>query len=133
MPALDFTLSSPSVQENGTGYDLTEDTLRKVIPLYLPSPDDAFNPYASPLLAPDLTGLPPAHIMSSQYDPIRDDGSRYAQALNAAGVPAQFSLQLGHIHASSAFTRVMQSARNWRDEALAVLLRVHSRRPTVSE
>lgn len=125
VPALDFTLASPSLLENATGYDLTLDTIRKLVPLYLPSPDDATNPYASPLLAPDLSGLPPAYIMSSEFDPLRDEGSRYAEALTAAGVPAQFSLQLGHVHASSAFTKVMQSARDWRDEALTVLLRAN--------
>jgi acetyl esterase len=130
VPALDLTLASPSLQENGTGYDLTLDAIRELAALYLPSSDDATNPYASPLLAPDLSGLPPAYIMSSEFDPLRDDGARYAEALTAAGVPAQFSLQLGHIHASSAFTKVMQSARDWRDEALTVLLRANRRPAT---
>ena len=49
----------------------------------------------------------------------------YAQALNEAGVPATFTLGHGHIHVSPAFTKVMASARAWRDEAVAVLRRAH--------
>lgn len=121
VPALDLTLSSPSVRRNATGYGLTEQTLRLCRRLYLPAESDATNPYASPLLAEDLTRLPSAHIMSAEYDPIADDGERYAERLTEAGVPATFSLQLGHIHGSSAFTKVMASARAWREEGLQAL------------
>ena len=127
IPALDFTFSSPSIRSKGTGYGLTEQTLHLCRRLYLTSGTDATNPYASPLLAEDLSDLPPAHIMSAEYDPIADDGARYAERLTGAGVPATFSLQLGHIHGSSAFTKVMASARAWREEGLQALREVHAR------
>ncbi|PTL72445.1 alpha/beta hydrolase [Rathayibacter caricis DSM 15933] len=126
VPSLDFTFSSPSIRRFATGYGLTEKTLHLCRRLYLTDPADATNPYASPLLADDLTGLPPAYIMSSEYDLIVDDGERYAERLRAAGVPATFSLQLGHIHGSSAFTAVMESARDWRQETFDVLRVAHS-------
>ncbi|BCW05691.1 alpha/beta hydrolase [Arthrobacter sp. NtRootA1] len=126
VPALDFTFSSPSQETFGTGYDLTRDVLHMVRSHYLTSSDQATEPYVSPLLAPDLAGLPPAHIMSAEFDPLRDDGERYAARLLQAGVPATSSLQPGHIHSSAAFTKVMQSARAWRKEVLDTLNRVHA-------
>jgi acetyl esterase len=124
-PALDATLSSPSHTTNGAGYGLEETEIDRLLDYYLPSRALRDDPYVSPLLAPDLAGLPPAHIMSAEYDPVRDDGERYAQSLNDAGVPATCTLGHGHIHASPAFTKVMASARVWRDEAVAVLRQAH--------
>ncbi|KQU52350.1 hypothetical protein ASG84_25200 [Rhodococcus sp. Leaf278] len=125
VPALDLTFGSASIAEYGQGYGLTEDALRRITSYYLPDPGVASDPYVSPLKAASLAGLPPAHIMSSEYDPVRDDGERYARRLVEDGVEASFSLQAGHIHISSAFTKVMESAREWRAEALATLTRVH--------
>lgn len=125
VPALDLTGSLPSHHTHGTGYGLEQKAIKSLVDLYLRSPDQVTNPYASPLLAPDLTKLPPAHIMSAEYDPLRDDGQQYAERLNDAGVPATFTLGQGHIHISPAFTKVMASARTWRDEAIAALKRVN--------
>ena len=110
VPALDLTLSLPSHETYGTGYGLHVADVRRLGPLYLSSPDQATNPYASPLLAPDLSGLPPAYVMSAEYDMLRDDGERYVERLREAGVPATFSLQPGHVHFSGALTKVMASS-----------------------
>lgn len=127
VPALDLTFSQPADEHLATGYGLTAATTRMCARYYLGSPQAATNPYASPLLAPDLSGLPPAHIMSAEYDPLRNDGERYAERLNEAGVVATFSLQHGHIHISAAFTRVMAASRAWRAEALSTLQRAHAK------
>ncbi len=122
VPALDLTGQSESLQRNGSGYGLDTQSINILLSLYLPAPElDARNPYASPLLAEDLSDLPPALILSSEYDPIADDGQRYADRLNAADVPTTFHLGLGHIHISGAFTKVMPSARDWRDRAIDAL------------
>lgn len=92
---------------------------------YLNAPDDARNPYASPLLAPDLSGLPPALILTAEYDILRDQGEAYARRLEAAGVPVTYSMYEGHIHGSSAFTKGMESARAWRFEVITALWHVH--------
>ncbi len=126
VPALDLTLGSPSARRNAKGYGLTEQTLQMCRRLYLSAESDATNPYASPLLAEDLKGLPPAHIMSAEFDPLADDGARYAERLRFAGIPATFTLQLGHIHMSNAFTKVMASARTWREEGLQILRAAHT-------
>lgn len=125
VPALDLTLSLPSHEAYGSGYGLHLADCRRLVPLYLDTPDQVTNPYASPLLAPDLSGLPPAYVMSAEFDMLRDDGERYVQRLHEAGVPATFSLQRGHVHFSAALTKAMASARAWRDEAIGVLRLAH--------
>lgn len=126
VPALDLTLGRPSHQEYGSGYVLDLRDLEIAHEGYLNSAAERTEPYASPLLAPDLSGLPPAHIMTAEYDPLRDDGAAYVERLIAAGVPAVLSMQAGHVHISSALTAVMDTAREWRTELLTVLRRAHA-------
>lgn len=134
VPGVDLTATLPSQQRNATGYGLTEAALQALVSYYLASPEDAYHPYASPLLAKDLSGLPPAYILSAEYDPLCDHGKAYADKLNHAGVPATYSLQLGQIHGSSFLTKILPAARAWRDEAIGALQRAHQsahRLPTV--
>lgn len=86
-PATDLSRTdTPSYRENALGYGLTAEAMRTFIGLYLARPGDALDPLASPLLAPDLSRLPPALVLTAEYDPLRDDGVRYAGAVEAAGV-----------------------------------------------
>jgi acetyl esterase len=128
VPAVDLTMSLPSHSdpELGSKYMLHRPDVERLVPLYLGQGGNPRDPYASPLLAPDLSGLPPAYIMSSEFDLLRDDGRAYADRLRDAGVPVAFSLQRGHIHPSSAFTKILPSARAWREEAMAVLRAAHT-------
>ncbi len=100
VPAVDLTLSSPSVTECGAGFGLTEEETRQCVRHYLDDGDDPRDPRASPIFAADLGGLPPALIVVAELDPIRDDGERYAGALRAAGTEAACVRVLGHIHGS---------------------------------
>ena len=63
-------------------------------------PADRTDPKASPLRADDLSGLPPAMIVTSQFDPLRDEGDAYAEALANAGVPVRHLLAEGQTHTS---------------------------------
>jgi acetyl esterase len=126
VPALDLTMTLSSHTEYGTGYALARRDMELAREAYLPSLNQATDPYASPLHAPDLSGLPPAHIMAAEYDALRDDAVEYARRLTEAGVPVTHSLQSGHVHVSSVLTAAMESARAWREEALTVLRRVHA-------
>lgn len=76
-------------RDKGKALDLRDDLLdlgESYNAWYLQSPGDARNPLASPLLEPDLTGLPPALVITAEADPLRDEGERYARRLEAAGV-----------------------------------------------
>lgn len=121
IPALDLTLQSPSVEQFATGYLLTAADLEFCRVNYVSDPEQYADQYVSPLLAADLSGLPPAFIMSAEYDVVRDDGARYAARLNDAGVRATFWLGAGHVHGSSMATRVMAGAVEWQEVAVDAL------------
>jgi acetyl esterase len=120
IPGLDLTLSSPSVATYGEGYILPRKELRFAVETYLGGHDPA-DQIASPLCATDLTGLPPAVILTAECDTVADDGRRYAQRLTDAGVPVTFREFEGHVHGSHILTKLMPSARQWRDTVVAAV------------
>ncbi|HXZ04319.1 MAG TPA: alpha/beta hydrolase [Ktedonobacteraceae bacterium] len=97
-PATDFRLGTQSMEDFGDGYNVTKAQMIWIRNNYLPNPADWTNPLASPLLAPDLSGLPPALIIYAEYDPLRDDAAAYAERLKEAGVPVKASRYDGMIH-----------------------------------
>jgi acetyl esterase len=97
VPGLDLTLGSPSVQENAVGYGLTAEGLDEYAGRYAGT-DHRADPLASPLLADDLTGLPPTVVLTADLDPVRDDGERFVSRLHQAGVPAVALRVLNHPH-----------------------------------
>lgn len=122
VPATDLTLSQPSVDRLGTGYGLTKADMVAYRDAYLRDHDPK-DPLASPLFAPDLSGLPPALIATCEYDPLRDDGLAYAARLRDAGVPVEHHDLPGLVHASFAFTRLLPAARRYEERAIAALRR----------
>jgi acetyl esterase len=86
------------MEELGEGYNVTKPMMIWIMNNYLPNPADRTNPLASPLLAPDLSDLPPALIITAEYDPLRDEGELYGKRLQEAGVPAKISCYDGMIH-----------------------------------
>ena len=123
IPALDLTLGSPSATRYATGYLLTRAWLEQGYALYAPDEGQRRDRYASPLLAPDLAGLAPAFVLTCQYDPLRDDGERYARRLRAAGVPVQAVRARGHVHSST--YSAMRSAGRYRRISAEALRRAH--------
>ena len=109
-PATDLTLGSASLEENADAPVLTKSDVLAFRSHYVPDDGDRSNPYASPLLAPDHSGLPPALIQVAEHDPIRDDGLRYAEALRAAGVPVRVTTYVGMPHGYLAFPKLCRSA-----------------------
>ncbi len=88
-PVTDYhTPGTPSYRENADGYGLTRDTMVWFWDHYLTDPSEAADPYVSPLRARDLSRLPPALVVTAEYDPLRDEGEHYAEKLRAAGTPA---------------------------------------------
>lgn len=98
-PVTDYhTPGTPSYQQNAEGYGLTRDTMHWFWDHYLKTPSDAANPLASPLRAHDLGRLPPALVVTAEYDPLRDEGELYAARLREAGTPATTSRWDGMNH-----------------------------------
>ena len=113
--------NTASYHANGEGYLLTADSMQWFWNHYAPSVDDRRNPYASPLLANDLTNLPPALVMTAEFDPLRDEGEAYANALQAAGATVQLVRYDGFIHGFFAQTRTIAASRAAMGEACAAL------------
>ena len=97
-PAVDFELTFPSIVENGKGLFLYEADIRWFKKSYLAGHDPR-DPYASPLYADDLSGLPPTYVITTEYDPLRDEGEAYAHRLEDAGVPVTLRRYDGQLHA----------------------------------
>ncbi|MGM1058348.1 alpha/beta hydrolase [Saccharothrix sp. Mg75] len=108
-PATDLTGSSPSIDENAHAPILTRDDVFAFRDHYLGSADPA-QPYVSPLHAPDHSGLPRALVQVAEHDPIRDDGLRYAAALESAGVPVRATTYVGMPHGYLSFPNACRSA-----------------------
>jgi len=97
-PAIDPASDAPSQRENATGYLLTHADMVWFWGHYLDGPRDVANPYANPLKAKSLSGLPPAMVITAGFDPLRDEGEDYAAALKEAGVPTTLKRYDGATH-----------------------------------
>jgi acetyl esterase len=113
-PATDLTLSHASIEENGEGYFLTADAMRWFTGHY--GGDAATDPLVSPLHADDHTGLPPALVITAEYDPLRDEGEAYAAKLDAAGVPTTVHRYDGQIHGFLGLFPLLDDGRAALDE-----------------
>lgn len=126
-PVLELSYVTPSATANAEGYFLTLDAMRWFTEHYVPDPARRTEPYASPLLATDLTGLPPAHVITAEYDLLRDEGEAYARALEAAGVPATLSRYEGMIHGFVSMASLLDAgARGLRECATVLRQALHA-------
>ena len=121
-PATDMRCGAPSHQHNGEGYLLTRDTVGYFRGHYA-APGQWADWRASPLLHPDLSRLPPALVLTAGFDPLRDEGRAYADALSAAGTPAQYVCFERQIHGFITMGRVIPEARTAVDLCTAALRR----------
>jgi cation diffusion facilitator CzcD-associated flavoprotein CzcO/acetyl esterase/lipase len=118
-PVVDSDMTGLSYQENGDGYILTTALMRWFWDHYA-DPADRDDPRAAPLRG-DLRGLPPACIVTADFDPLRDEGIAYARALEAAGVPVRLIRARGHTHTSVTMVDTVISGAPVRAEMAAAL------------
>src|SRR5581483_1117552 len=120
-PATDAGLEHASMRENADGYWLTRDMMAWFWNLYLGGARDGGSPLASPLRAQDLRGLPPATVITAEFDPLRDEGEAYAARLRAAGVPVDLRRWDGMIHGFFAMETIFPQGRAAVEHAAAAL------------
>jgi len=120
-PVTDATKALSSKAENAEGYVLTS-TLMDWFWDHYADPIDRANPKASPLRAADLSELPPALVVTCEFDPLRDEGAAYADALTAAGVDVEHLSARGQIHTSIPAVDMLRSGAYAR-QAMATALK----------
>lgn len=124
-PVTDGDVSRSSYAENGEGYVLTRSLMDWFFDNYVDS-GQRQDPRLAPLLADDLSNLPPSLVVTCQFDPLRDEGAAYAEALAAAGNSAVHLPARGHIHTSLTMVDVVISGAPVRAEMAAALQRFHA-------
>lgn len=110
-PVTNMGGQTASREENADGYLLTKQDMAWFTNLYLSNEDEKFNPQVSPLLAPDLRGLPPALVITAEFDPLRDEGEMYARRLNDARVPVTATRYNGMIHLFLSMSGVLDQSK----------------------
>ena len=98
-PVTNHSYETASYSDNADGYLLSRDGMVWFWDHYLGPDGDGSHPHASPLRAADLSGLPAAHVITAEYDPLRDEGEAYAKRLQGAGVATTHTRYAGQIHA----------------------------------
>ena len=110
---------TPSMVENAEGYGLGRAGMIWFWNHYLRTPEDGAHPHASPLRATRLDGLPPALVVTAEFDPLRDEGEYYADRLRQAGVPTEMKRWDGMNHGFFFWPGVVDRAGAAMDEACA--------------
>ena len=120
-PTTDMTMSMPSIRQMGRGFFLEHDTMVYFRDHYLPRESDRRDPRASPLFADDHSGLPPAFVLTAGFDPLRDEGSAYADKLRDAGVLVRYKCYPSLFHGFFSASGGIESARAPLVESAAAL------------
>ena len=123
-PVTDTREDTESYREFADGYLLTADLMRWFFHCYFSNEAEKSDLAAAPLRAPDLSGLPPALVMTASHDPLRDAGAAYAENLRAAGVPTEYLNYEGFIHDFWVATARFDVATEAHATACAALRRV---------
>jgi acetyl esterase len=120
-PVTTSDLDAPSYTENAEGYMLTREAMAWFWSHYLVDAADGAHPHASPLRAQELSGLPPATVITAEFDPLRDEGEAYGQRLSEAGVDVDVRRYDGVIHGFFAMVGALPHAQQALDQACARL------------
>jgi acetyl esterase len=116
-PCTQFLKMTPSQLKFAEGYFLTQKAQDYFVQQYLGEKDNAYDWRASPLIADDLTGLPPAFLSTVGFDPLLDEGRAYADKLAASGVPTVYRHYANQVHGFYNMTAISKTARDAIQEA----------------
>jgi acetyl esterase len=121
-PVTDHDLDRPSYHEyDGREFIVNRRDMVWYWDHYTPDPAVRANPYASPLRASDMSGLPPAYLVTAEHDPLRDEGFAYAERLRAARVPVEHRHYGSQIHGFFSFVNVLDDGDKSVSEAGAAI------------
>jgi acetyl esterase len=133
-PVTDADFDRPSYIDPDNQLLLTRDAMLWFWDHYIPDPSRRSEPDASPLQAADLSGLPPAVVLTAEHDVLRDEGEAYAERLSAAGVPVDFKRHTGQTHAFFTLLMLPGSERGFQQVVKAVracLVRQSKKQPAL--
>ena len=102
--------NTESYKNFSEGYFISKKATEQMIGLYATRPEDKKNPYASPLLAKSHKNLPPALVITAEFDPLRDEGEAYADELEKSGVPVTRMRAMGTIHGFMSYSKFLDQA-----------------------
>ncbi|HEY7106986.1 MAG TPA: alpha/beta hydrolase [Acidimicrobiia bacterium] len=109
-------------------FDFSRPGKEEYVDLYLGGAEHAVDPHASPLLSPDLSGLPPAVVTSAEYDRLRQEDADYAARLREAGVAVEERCWKGQFHGSMALAKLIpDEAREYHEMIVGALRRAYGR------
>jgi len=111
-PMTDFASETESFKEFGTGYNITAADIHWFNNHYLTDEVDIEDEYVSPLRSNDLSNLPPALILTAEYDPLRDDGALYAEKLKQYGNQVEYKCYEGMIHGFAWYAGVLDRGKD---------------------
>lgn len=124
-PVTDAAMDTASYTENSDGYMLTRQSMTWFWESYCSDAARRLEPDASPMRAADLAGLPAAHVMTAEFDPLRDEGEAYARRLQEAGVAVTCERYDGLIHGFFSQARMVPAAQPALDAAAKALRDAH--------
>lgn len=109
-PTADARLNHPSIEKYAEGYLLTKELIQWFVNHYKNKDEDVLDPNMSPLLEKDLSNMPPAFILTAEFDPLKDEGKAYADKLKAAGNEVVYKDYGGMVHAFFNLPRLTKRA-----------------------
>jgi acetyl esterase len=113
-----------SYAEFADGYGLTREAMRWFMRHYIADPADATDPRVCPLRMPNLRGLPPAFVVTAEYDVLRDEGERYVERLREDGVDVTFERAAGLHHGFIRLFGILEEPGQWIDRVGAWMRRI---------
>ena len=110
-PVIEAAMERESWHRNGTGYLLEREIMKWFWETYCPNPSDRQDPRTAPIEAASLANLPPALVVTAEFDPLQDEGKAYAEALTAAGSSAVLLPCDGVVHDFFATAALFECSR----------------------